>query len=145
MRALLFASAVFIAGGIGTSAIRSLLQPNSWYAVQERLLAQYRTDPESTLSNLAASYLRCVDSKHSGTSGASKIRALAAKIIVEVVTARIQGLDETEFEKRRIELFQRHVPDIARKVDENDVDSLLAYLKNLGEDRVTSCVVSSSV
>ncbi|WP_378949447.1 hypothetical protein [Mesorhizobium sp. ANAO-SY3R2] len=144
MRTLPFIAAVIVASSIGTSAIKSLLQPSDWYTAQERLLARYNANPAATLNSLAASFLKCADSKNSGTSGAAEIRTLAAKGVILAIAARIQGLDETEFKRRRIELLQLHLPDIKRKVDERDAENLLAYLKDLGEAGMAYCAVSYS-
>lgn len=135
---------LIIGGGTATAIGKSLLEPSDPYEKQERLLADYRANPEATLKKISAAFVACTDTIYGNRPAAAEIRDLAARLMLEAIDQRAQNVDEVDRKKRAVQLMERQLPAVKAKVADHEVDELLAYMRALGEDGVPSCVVSST-
>jgi hypothetical protein len=145
MRTPLLLAIFLVVGGSATSVGRAFFLPSDAYAKQERLLTAYRVNPDATLKRISAAYLACTDSKYAEGPAADDIRHLAALLMLEAISQRVEDVDDVSGKKRALQLMQTHLPGIKAKLPvSRDEDQFLLYLQALRKDGVPTCVISSS-
>lgn len=133
-----------IVGGTATSIGKSLLEPNDAYEKQEKLLAHYRASPDATLKKISAAFLVCADSKYGNDLAAAEIRQLAARIVLEAISQRVQNVEKVDGRKRILQLIKKHLPAIKERfAADRDFEELNTYIEALSKNDVPSCVISS--
>ncbi|MBB4006438.1 hypothetical protein [Allorhizobium taibaishanense] len=134
-----FAAVALVVGGV----IATIKVPNVRGA--ERVLANYRADPQGTSKRLQAAISECVPDSAKSPIGMQFTKTVITPFYVKTLDLRMEGASRDTFSAQLQKWIIANHPTLLTTLPDRDFLELIGYLKKIGEDDVENCILSSAM